>query len=115
MSTSNSIFWNIEIRNGVSYYSEPMPVSKEVEQLKQELAKVKAELNNMKEEKEQAEKNCIICCDKKANIVFMPCCHMVCCEDCSAKLLANYIADGGKNECPLCKMRIGREKKVYQL
>ena len=117
MSNSNSIFWNLEIRNGISYYSEPMGESNNVKQLEHKLAKAEAELKKLKEEKEEAEKSCIICCDKKADTIFLPCGHLVCCEDCQEDMAANVLSDPRRfrYECPVCKEFIYHEKKVYQI
>ena len=116
MSNSNSIFWNLEIRNGVSYYSEPMEESEKVKNLQQKLAKAEAELKKLKEEKEAAVKSCIICCDAKADTVFLPCGHLVCCEACAGDMAskAPFNRYGfNRYECPVCKKIIHHEKKVF--
>lgn len=39
---------------------------------------------------------CTVCRDEMANIIFLPCSHMTCCERCALKL----------SECPKCKVDI---------
>jgi primosomal protein N' len=46
---------------------------------------------------------CIICADRKSNVLFMPCRHLKTCAECSSLLAA-------QNEtqlvCPMCKQRV---------
>lgn len=46
---------------------------------------------------------CVICMDEKCEVVFIPCGHMCCCQDCANKEL-----DG----CPMCRGSIERKIKV---
>lgn len=53
----------------------------------------KAELKKLKEEKEEAKKNCINCCEQKADTVIIPCGHLVCCGDCAEDMELNSHMD----------------------
>lgn len=46
---------------------------------------------------------CKICMDKMANTVFLPCVHLLCCEDCAPVIL----------ECPVCRGIINDTLKIY--
>lgn len=37
-------------------------------------------------ESHQSQRDCLICCEAKANVVFEPCGHEVSCEDCCARM-----------------------------
>lgn len=42
---------------------------------------------------------CVVCSDKRPNILFLPCRHMKCCEECSSKLAAE---EEEPFSCPYC-------------
>lgn len=41
---------------------------------------------------------CILCCDNKKTVVFLPCLHLCCCVECARQL--------NRRECPYCRQRI---------
>jgi hypothetical protein len=47
---------------------------------------------------------CIVCKDSKREILFTPCNHICCCEDCGQKII---------NQCVYCKAVIQSKIKVY--
>ncbi len=53
-------------------------------------------------------KNCIICCEKPKQAVFVPCGHKCCCETCAEKFI-------NKHKCPFCKKSVESIiKKVFE-
>lgn len=54
-------------------------------------------------EKLQREKQCKICMDRDICMVFIPCGHLVCCQQCSASL----------DKCPICCGVISQKIKTY--
>lgn len=46
---------------------------------------------------------CILCLERDIGVTFIPCGHLVCCEDCSKKL----------RNCPYCKKPFERAMKIY--
>lgn len=46
---------------------------------------------------------CCICASRGVNVVFLPCAHLVTCQECSARC----------DECPLCRTRTARKITVY--
>jgi hypothetical protein len=61
--------------------------------------------SNLAEENRELKdrKNCKICYEKDANMVFLPCGHLVVCETCSSRI----------RECPLCRRPIDGVLKAY--
>ena len=55
----------------------------------------------IKEMKE--ERQCKVCLDREADIVFVPCGHLVCCINCAASL----------RRCPICRAKIDKAIKTY--
>lgn len=53
---------------------------------------------------------CIICIDRKPNVVFLPCRHLKCCDECSSLLAAQ-----NENQllCPYCKGPVADTIIVY--
>lgn len=47
---------------------------------------------------------CICCMERPKNIVFQPCNHLLCCEECSARI---------KSKCPTCNGKIRKILKIY--
>jgi len=66
------------------------------------LEKIEEEL---KEAKEAAE--CCICMAETVDTIFMPCMHMICCNDCALK-----IGQGGS--CPKCRQTVANLAKVFK-
>ena len=89
--------------------TEDVLLDLEKEETAQELAKrkeaEKKELSTLSAEYEelQAKITCKICLDAKIESLFLPCRHLVCCDNC-----ANMV-----RECPFCRARIEGVVKVY--
>lgn len=49
---------------------------------------------------------CIICCDNKINVAFIPCGHFVCCHECANKC---------KKKCPICRKKFKSLQKIYTM
>jgi hypothetical protein len=60
--------------------------------------------NKDEEETTVALRDCTICMDKKSNVVFIPCGHMVACYKCAIKV---------KDVCPICRVTVTNVMKVY--
>ena len=59
------------------------------------------------------DKNCIICCCRLKNTVFIPCGHSLCCTVCS-KIIAEKAKTEDKHvECLVCKTNVDLINKVY--
>lgn len=54
------------------------------------------------------EKDCCICLDRKVTIVFVPCGHLIVCEDCSKQI------SNAKQECPICRNPVRQHIKIYK-
>lgn len=46
---------------------------------------------------------CIICYDRKKNVIYLPCRHQKYCEECSSQIAARV---EGKFDCPFCKQTV---------
>jgi hypothetical protein len=46
---------------------------------------------------------CLVCYDKKRDILFMPCNHLCCCDNCSNNI----------NKCPYCRVDIENKVKIF--
>jgi len=46
---------------------------------------------------------CVICMNKRANVVFFPCKHMRCCAGCSERM----------EDCPICRVKVEEKLFVY--
>ena len=74
--------------------------------------KLSSELNKLRLEEVSKENiaikkriQCVVCLNKDRNIVFLPCNHCICCNDC-ANILQN-------NKCPTCRGNIQDKQIVY--
>lgn len=82
-------------------------------------------LNNVeditKKKKDSESMICNICCDNKIDIAFLPCGHMVCCQECSKDALKTtdsnsyygYMYSTQPEKCPMCKQNVTTKQKVY--
>jgi hypothetical protein len=50
---------------------------------------------------------CVVCLSEKREIAFVPCGHMVACNECSKHLMKKT------NLCPICRTRIKSSLKIY--
>ncbi|GMI32632.1 hypothetical protein TrCOL_g11003 [Triparma columacea] len=69
------------------------------------LKKVKKEKDDISRSLEALEdaEACIMCLDVKRSVLFLPCCHLVCCGECSETV----------DDCPMCRGVIGSRKTVF--
>ena len=84
------------MRLEVERYSKYFNIERIIEKQENTLQSQTKKMNKLNDIKELNE--CIICMDKQRNIIFFPCNHLICCEECGySKVLG---------ECPECKMTI---------
>lgn len=62
-------------------------------------------LDSLLEENQRLKENrmCKICLDKKSDVLFLPCGHMVCCPQCAPALV----------KCPVCRKQINGHVKTF--
>lgn len=53
---------------------------------------------------------CVICCQEKNNILFLPCAHLISCGTCAASLISH---DTKNVKCPLCRQAIKATVRVF--
>lgn len=94
MRTTGSGYYNVQSLVEDCLNNEDNEVSTGAEQDDDPLKKL---------EKLQREKQCKICMDRDICMVFIPCGHLVCCQQCSAAL----------NKCPICCSSISQKIKTY--
>lgn len=46
---------------------------------------------------------CKVCVDKRADVIFLPCGHMICCPQCAPAM----------TKCPICRKTINGQVKAY--
>jgi hypothetical protein len=46
---------------------------------------------------------CVICCEQKRSVVFLPCAHLCSCLSCSSKV----------TKCPICRVKVIKSVRVY--
>ncbi|KAL4233168.1 E3 ubiquitin-protein ligase mib1 [Mactra antiquata] len=64
------------------------------------------DLESLMEENHRLKENqvCKVCLDKKADVIFLPCGHMICCPQCAPAVM----------KCPICRKSInGRVKALF--
>ena len=84
------------LRLEVERYSKYFNIERIIEKQENTLHSQTKKMNKLNDIIELNE--CIICMDKQRNIIFFPCNHLICCEECGySKVLG---------ECPECKMTI---------
>ena len=83
--------------------------NREIEMLKKKykfaLAKLKIakEVDDLKRQKE-----CCVCINEKADVLFLPCHHVVSCMSCAQRIRRERPA-----KCPVCRKEISQSAKVY--
>ena len=73
----------------------------------QKYKKLELENKHLKTENERLidDRTCIICMDKEILYLFMPCKHLVSCENCAQ--------NPSMKECPVCRKTIQKRLKTY--
>ena len=87
------------LRGEVENYSKYFNIETIIEKQENTLETQKRKLNRLDDTKELNE--CIICMEKQRNMIFFPCYHLICCEECGNMKV--------KEECPECKKKIERK------
>ena len=87
------------LRLEVESYSKYFNIERIIEKQENTLETQKKKLNKLDDIKELNE--CIICMEKQRNMIFFPCHHLICCEECGYNKV--------KDECPECKKKIERK------
>lgn len=59
--------------------------------------------SNRKESTIEIDTNCLLCCINKRNVLLLPCKHLICCFECSLKLI----------KCGMCRTLISDRVNVY--
>ncbi|GMI44424.1 hypothetical protein TrCOL_g5469 [Triparma columacea] len=77
-------------------------VKKEKDDTLKKVKEEKDDVSRSLEAREDAE-TCTVCLAEKRSVLFLPCCHLVCCEGCSEKV----------DDCPMCRKVIGSRKTVF--
>jgi hypothetical protein len=70
-------------------------------------------IEEINENVDDKEKNCIICCIRIKKTVFIPCGHSVCCTVCSKTIAENSKKEGKRLNCLLCKKQVDNINKLY--
>jgi hypothetical protein len=84
------------LRLEVERYSKFFNIERIIEKQENTLETQNKKMNKLNDIKELNE--CIICMEKQRNIIFSPCNHLICCEECGYNKVSG--------ECPECKMTI---------
>ena len=70
-------------------------------------------IEEINENVDDTEKNCVICCIRIKKTVFIPCGHSVCCTVCSKTIAENAKKEGKHVKCLLCKEQVDNINKLY--
>ena len=70
-------------------------------------------IEDINENADDTEKNCVICCIRIKKTVFIPCGHSVCCTVCSKTIAENAKKEGKHVKCLLCKEQVDTINKLY--
>lgn len=62
---------------------------------------------------DDTDRNCIICCTRLKNTIFIPCGHSLCCTVCSKTLAKQARTEDVQVDCLVCKKRVDSINKVY--
>ncbi|CAC5416090.1 unnamed protein product [Mytilus coruscus] len=81
----------------------------EIEKLERKQLALNYELEDLKSRNTQI---CGICCTEVRNMVFFPCGHVYCCEQCAMRLQQNS-PQNQRAACPTCRRQIERSAKIY--
>ncbi|EFC44201.1 predicted protein [Naegleria gruberi] len=70
--------------------------------LKQDISEALKLIENELSDREDRERNCIVCMENQREIVFLQCKHFITCSSCADQL----------RECPICRQSITKSMKV---
>ena len=76
-----------------------------MKEVKQSLSFIESEYETLKETvaRNEEQKLCKICMDQQISMVFLPCGHLICCDQCAQTLKV----------CPMCRKQIEGTVKTY--
>ncbi|KAI6186992.1 RING-type domain-containing protein [Aphelenchoides besseyi] len=74
----------------------------EVERLNAEMARLVSEKRELEEN--QTAPICGVCMDNRREVIFMPCCHFICCKQCGDAM----------DHCTICRLRIMGKIEFFQ-
>ncbi|VIO99382.1 Uncharacterized protein BM_BM833 [Brugia malayi] len=77
-------------------YDEMRKAEQLIEQIRLERDEVRSTLNKIP--------TCVICLDKRPQMLYMPCSHFICCEGCGSRF----------EQCPACRQKICGKITAYQ-
>lgn len=79
-----------------NYYDEIRKAEQLIEEIRLERDEFRSTLNKIP--------TCVICLDKRPQMLYMPCSHFVCCESCGSRF----------EQCPTCRQKICGKITVFQ-
>ncbi|CAG9537850.1 unnamed protein product [Cercopithifilaria johnstoni] len=86
----------VDLKRCENYYDEVRKAEQLVEQIRLERDEVRSTLNKIP--------TCVICLDKRPQMLYMPCSHFICCDGCGSRF----------EQCPACRQKICGKITVYQ-
>jgi len=97
-------------KNELNYVSEINRLTKELHAAKELiLEKSKDELDYtaaLEEARSSSVGQCVICFDRRRELIFLPCAHCVCCNQCWEVVKAQ------SKSCPCCRQAVAQERTV---
>ena len=115
VNETNSIFKQFQtvlkfLNSRVRYYNiEIHLLTHQILHLKKDIYTYYEILDDYKKDLEHQVKvdviTCKVCYEKISDCIFEPCKHMVCCDECSNKIM--------DNKCPMCRTNIESKLKIY--
>uniref|UniRef100_A0A915AGL0 RING-type domain-containing protein n=1 Tax=Parascaris univalens TaxID=6257 RepID=A0A915AGL0_PARUN len=79
-----------------NYHAEILKAEQRIEEIRLERDEVRSTLSKVP--------TCVICLDKRPQMLYMPCSHFICCEGCGNRF----------DHCPTCRQKICGKITVYQ-
>eukprot|EP00599_Poterioochromonas_sp_BG-1_P003669 CAMPEP_0173149108 /NCGR_PEP_ID=MMETSP1105-20130129/10130_1 /TAXON_ID=2985 /ORGANISM="Ochromonas sp., Strain BG-1" /LENGTH=271 /DNA_ID=CAMNT_0014063913 /DNA_START=103 /DNA_END=918 /DNA_ORIENTATION=+ len=90
------------------YKEQVKYLTKDVQHERQKNSQLYKDLQKVNKEKAMLDgkgNDCMICCDRIKNTVFLPCMHIAICNDCHQEL--------SLTDCPICRVKIDDAKVVF--
>jgi hypothetical protein len=92
-----------KLKNEVDNYWEFFNIRRLIEKQEKIIKSQKKKFSKL--EDVQINNDCIICMEATRNVIFNPCLHLICCENCSFSKVGS--------DCPECHSEIERKQMVY--
>lgn len=109
LASVHSRLWNPLWRWRIKSLLDSSAVEGLVESEKQPI--VLSPVSEDAEESADADGLCVLCWDREADHVLVPCGHLCLCRNCSRR---EVLSGGLKGECPVCKSKIDQAVKVFR-